>query len=221
MIYTPKKTTIHCFYSEIDRHRRPAILFFGTVTTAYRLRSRPLFGIIVSSHQNAQGRWILKVRAAFRKFGLAINEFLKKFLQKKKSQRFFSLLLRIKIYINLFDITLDNILKKNGYLIRRLLWRIPSLLFLFLSFTFIKIPTLRNFSTSVEIPSDRWPYNLTPSYPFYEHVSTTRSYLVYPWHLYISISKARAKFRHYTISWKVLVERATLPRFSINPRATI
>lgn len=90
MIYTPKKTTIHCFYSEIDRHRRPAILFFGTVTTAYRLRSRPLFGIIVSSHQNAQGRWILKVRAAFRKFGLAINEFplwssefLKKFLQKK------------------------------------------------------------------------------------------------------------------------------------------
>lgn len=90
MIYTPKKTTIHCFYSEIDRHRRPAILFFGTVTTAYRLRSRPLFGIIVSNHQNAQGRWILKVRAAFRKFGLAINEFplwssefLKKFLQKK------------------------------------------------------------------------------------------------------------------------------------------
>lgn len=135
MIYTPKKTTIHCFYSEIDRHRRPAILFFGTVTTAYRLRSRPLFGIIVSSHQNAQGRWILKVRAAFRKFGLAINEFLKKFLQKKKkSQRFFSLLLRIKIYINLFDITLDNILKKNGYLIRRLLWCIPlvSLFILYL-----------------------------------------------------------------------------------------
>lgn len=93
------------------------------------------------------------------------------------------------------------------------------LLFLFLFFTFIKIPTLRNFSTSVEIPSDRWPYNLTPSYPFYEHVSTTRSYLVYPRHLYISISKARAKFRHYTISWKVLVERATLPRFSINPRS--
>lgn len=89
MIYTPKKTTIHCFYSEIDRHRRPAILFFGTVTTAYRLRSRPLFGIIVSSHQNAQGRWILKVRAAFRKFGLAINEFLKKFLRKKKIWKIF------------------------------------------------------------------------------------------------------------------------------------
>lgn len=219
MIYTPKKTTIHCFYSEIDRHRRPAILFFGTVTTAYRLRSRPLFGIIVSSHQNAQGRWILKVRAAFRKFGLAINEFLKKFLQKKKSQRFFSLLLRIKIYINLFDITLDNILKKMAISYED--FCDVFLLFLFLSFTFIKIPTLRNFSTSVEIPSDRWPYNLTPSYPFYEHVSTTRSYLVYPRHLYISISKARAKFRHYTISWKVLVERATLPRFSINPRATI
>lgn len=132
MIYTPKKTTIHCFYSEIDRHRRPAILFFGTVTTAYRLRSRPLFGIIVSSHQNAQGRWILKVCAAFRKFGLAINEFplwssefLKKFLQKKiwKIFLFSSSILRSIIFK-----------KKNGYLIRRLLWRIPlvSLFILYL-----------------------------------------------------------------------------------------
>lgn len=89
-----------------------------------------------------------------------------------------------------------------------------------LSILYLYQNTLRNFSTSVEIPSDRWPYNLTPSYPCYEHVSTIRS-RVSTTFVYISISKARgAKFRHYTTSWKILVERATLPRFSINePRA--
>lgn len=44
-----------------------------------------------------------------------------------------------------------------------------------LSILYLYQNTLRNFSTSVEIPSDRWPYNLTPSYPCYEHVSTIRS----------------------------------------------
>lgn len=91
-----------------------------------------------------------------------------------------------------------------------------------LSILYLYQNTLRNFSTSVEIPSDRWPYNLTPSYPCYEHVSTIRS-RVSTTFVYISISKARgAKFRHYTTSWKILVERATLPRFSINePRANV
>lgn len=139
MIYTPKKTTIHCFYSEIDRHRRPAILFSGTVTTAYRLRSRPLFGIIVSSHQNAQGRWILKVRAAFRKFGLAINEFplwssefLKKFLQKKIW----------KIFLFSSSILRSIIFKKKNISYED--FCVVFLLFLFLSFT----SKYRRFETS-------------------------------------------------------------------------
>lgn len=62
--YTRRRKT-QFTVSGIDRHRRPAILFFGIVTTAYRLRSRPLFGTFVSNRHNARKDEYLK--RAFRK----------------------------------------------------------------------------------------------------------------------------------------------------------
>lgn len=79
--------------SGIDRHRRPAILFFGIVTTAYRLRSRPLF---VSNRHNARKDEYLK--RAFRKFGLAINEFP---LSRGEFLKKFRKCLRIKVKLSL------------------------------------------------------------------------------------------------------------------------
>lgn len=108
----------------------------------------------------------------------------------------------LKFILNPFDITLDNIISKKMAI------SYDDFCHIFLFFYPSFLTSFRNFSTSVEIPSDRWPYIIQHlSYPCYEHVSTTRLPRIIHDIVYISISK----FRHYKHGGKRCLDFRSIP----------